>query len=67
MYEFCIADIVDGHIFAKFFKASFRFGELSVFSASISWIRLYCIGFCYLVLLSKRMNCIFDATFFVKA
>ena len=35
-YEFLIAVKRDGHVFSKFFKASFGFSELNAFPASIS-------------------------------
>ena len=35
-YQFSIACSIEGHIFAKFFRAKFRFRELNAFSTSIS-------------------------------
>ena len=48
-YEFCFAGSIEGHIFAKFFKASILFRELNAFSASISNIASESVlSYCFL-------------------
>ena len=48
-YQFCIAGSIEGHIFAMFFKARFRFRELNTFSASISSIASESVfSYCFL-------------------
>ena len=48
-YEFCIAGSIEGHIFAMFFKARFRFRWLNAFSASISNIASESVfSYCFL-------------------
>ena len=48
-YELSIAGSIEGHTFAMFFKARFRFWELNEFSASISNIASkYVFSYCFL-------------------
>ena len=58
-YEFCIAVSIEGHMQCFFSKPGSGLGVKFIFRV----YQKYCIGVCFLVLLPKCMNCIFDAFF----